>query len=1545
MTYNILPGNAHVMRPPDVTVPLAVPQRRVAHRLRGRDRLLARLTSALTDRAAGDPDVPGVWLLSGMGGCGKTSVSLEVAHRLASASTQVWWVSGVDGEVLSSALRSVAFASGAQPADFAMAHPADVLWKHLNGLTAPWLLVLDNIDDPAVLAAAPSRAAAGIGWLRPPEHHWGTVLITSRETRLERWGHWVNMIGVDLLPTADGADVLLDLAPGAGKVQDARKLADDLAGLPLALDLAGSYLARSLEATWLSPSTPVTFTAYRHALDSRLADVTSDPDPDLGADERARRTLLSTWELSLDLLHRQGADLARALLRLLCAFGPAPIPYQELLDLGALARSELFANPAQDRLDTTLKGLEGLRLITVERPDVAVQSDEGPSRWITIHPLVRAASRAHPEFTAQAPLMLELVTDLLHRSTSRLETDNPAHSPLWRALAPHCAAARVLLADYEGGVATDAGLVTTVTEPAVRAAQFYAYAGLYGEAVAELSPLVDVRARYLGAEYPSTISAQLHLAAALRENGDLIESDELYRDVVRAGDRGLSDQHPYLHSARSGRARTLLDLGRYGAAEAELRASLALRLRDPQADQGGILRARHELARLAHFGGRLEEAVTELRDIHRRTRDLSGESHRDTLGARLSLVRALRDAGYAEEAQDAAEEVVRDSLRVMPPDHPGVLIARHERARIVRDHESDLASLERARDEFTDIWQSGERQFGTDHPDTIAARHELATVWHLLGRPEVAETHFQAAFEAGRRRLGERHPNVAVCARHLAMVRAELAQRTTTGKDSSDSPCAIEPRQGDISMGNSPVAENPLPSGAPDLFDLSFEEALSPEPHNAWSSPSTARLVARFIRPRQCPVGGGDSGGSYSDGHSDSYSGTASQSPSAKGKRRRPTYRPPASDVPPVTKPYGRRLTPDSGDGADLFEHAPGSLLLGDDTLRAIATGQEDSAAIGKLRAQQRTVRALVLGELLRKADALTADHATALPIVGAVRDLLLEAHHTDPTAVATVLLHPAVGRWLSRALRTLSSFPKSSHRQSLAWSADLPHLHSVAAAAAIRAGIDFRVPIPLRDGIAFLPTLGAAQLHPTESATALAISDGEAIVISNKESKVRLAGPTGRFSKGWLPAHRVGAFGTYPQFDFILDDLDPYRMANGPLPPQRLDQSQVEQWRHRVAGARNILTRLDLRQAEALATAVTAITPRRKVPGGRVFSMSSSEAFGGAVISAAPHAADLAVSLIHEYRHMKLNAVLDACDLFQDEGEEAEDTLYYAPWRDDPRPLPGFFHGVFAHFGVVEFWRRLIRTTQDPKLRRRAEFQFVHWRTQTSDAYVALRSSPKLTQTGREFTALMGDSATAWTDHETIPDNVTMLAAEAVTAHRSRWRMHYLRPEDGSVVQLADAWSSHAPRSPRQQVDSTFQRNLPPPSLDGYTATLTQVAADPSHFRNHATGTVDPSDRARLLGDVDRALHLATSQVTRWPHQGDSWVRLSLALQRLHAEPSLDASGTAIAAQALTHRPEVVQAVHAHVTATTGTPPNPVALASWIGVPDGATDLPALPL
>ncbi|MGW8701289.1 aKG-HExxH-type peptide beta-hydroxylase [Streptomyces eurythermus] len=321
---------------------------------------------------------------------------------------------------------------------------------------------------------------------------------------------------------------------------------------------------------------------------------------------------------------------------------------------------------------------------------------------------------------------------------------------------------------------------------------------------------------------------------------------------------------------------------------------------------------------------------------------------------------------------------------------------------------------------------------------------------------------------------------------------------------------------------------------------------------------------------------------------------------------------------------------------------------------------------------------------------------------------------------------------------------------------------------------------------------------------------------------------------------------------------------------------------------------------ALGLAAALAAVTPPRpRSPIGTVVALSSSDAFGGAEMSAPAEAVDLAVGLVHEFRHMKLDAVLDCVDLYTEADGEPEHARYYASWRDDPRPLPGYLHGVFAYFGVVDLWRRL-RRDRDPAVRRRARFEFAHWRVQTRDAYTLLCASPRLTAAGREFTAMMAESAAHWTGQESVPDDLALLAREAVIAHRLGWRAHYLRPSAGQIAELTEAWLSGAAGPPRRHVDTVFREVRPAPGLTEYGDRLRRAACDPGGI---SWSTLHPVDHARLSGETGTACRLAVDRLPREWEQPWPWIRLGLALLRQSPEAATE-DGDRVAAGTGDHPP-----------------------------------------
>jgi hypothetical protein len=329
-----------------------------------------------------------------MGGVGKSTMARAAAQAARERGWRVWWVNATDAASLAGGMLEILHQLRApemvtQAVRESAPAAAARAWEFLNGphlAGRRWLVIFDNADTPAVLAAPGATGPADYaGWLRADPS--GMVVVTSRNKDPRTWGPGVALRELTPLNDAAAAKVLADLAPAVPDPcgQQARDLGHRLGGLPLALHLAGSYL-NSPFARWR------TFADYQHALDGvELPSALADLD-DPAADDRI--TIQRTWDLSLDALAADGHAEARPLLLLLSCYAPAtPIPASML---GAAGKDAKGTDAERERrLRSNLRALATTGLIETA-------GDDEPS--IIVHPVVADAYRARLDTTDQASL-------------------------------------------------------------------------------------------------------------------------------------------------------------------------------------------------------------------------------------------------------------------------------------------------------------------------------------------------------------------------------------------------------------------------------------------------------------------------------------------------------------------------------------------------------------------------------------------------------------------------------------------------------------------------------------------------------------------------------------------------------------------------------------------------------------------------------------------------------------------------------------------------------------------------------------------------------------------------------------------------------------------------------------------------------------------------------------------------------------------------------------------------------------------------------------
>ncbi|MGV9364918.1 aKG-HExxH-type peptide beta-hydroxylase [Amycolatopsis sp. NPDC003731] len=599
----------------------------------------------------------------------------------------------------------------------------------------------------------------------------------------------------------------------------------------------------------------------------------------------------------------------------------------------------------------------------------------------------------------------------------------------------------------------------------------------------------------------------------------------------------------------------------------------------------------------------------------------------------------------------------------------------------------------------------------------------------------------------------------------------------------------------------------------------------------------------------------------------------------------------------------------------DDVPHGPAHHWLSWQEFDLLARSSGGPEAVRRLRAAERSRRLLLLRGLIDDTAANPELHAP-LPSPKLAWELLERAEEADPSALDAVLVHPYTGSWaglITRVLRNPGIDPRP------VWLL-LGHVHSLAAAAALRAGLDsFRIAVPVWNGDVALPTLGVARLPRTgEFTTAeVCVREGE-IVVTDGVATVRIPSEPVTDTPGWLGLRTFELVSGGKQLTLRLDDVDPYRGLFRPLAPERLSDGDLSHWHGMLSEAWRLLVTHAPGFADALPIGLDSIVPEPSFPF-RLPSASSGEAFGSAVICRPDDPAALAATLLHEFQHIRLGGLLQLVRLHDDDRRQR----IYAPWRDDPRPLGGVIHGIYAFFGVTAFYRALSAACPDDDL---AAFEFAHWRHQVWHTLDGIRKDDALTEAGDRFLGQVAEAVLPWLD-EPVSPMAAHWAAWAAMEHHGGWRLRHFRPDSGYVAELAAAWRSGLSCPALASAEPSLVTD-PDGEWSEARIDLLRVRLGPDGERRaREVWTQVPglseADFALIDGRAEDAITEYRADLRRDPDAPGSLIGLGLALR--HA-------GQHRTAEVLLERPELVRAVHRILRDGPRPSPSPEDVARWIG-------------
>ncbi|WP_399095185.1 tetratricopeptide repeat protein [Streptomyces sp. BBFR2] len=721
--------------PASVRVALSAPLRTA---LRDREELRAELLTAV---ATGG----GVHVLHGFGGCGKTAVARWLFEQVVPETVGLW-VDASTTSQLRAGMLAVAADRGASTEEVRAAQEghraaADLVWQQLDASPDPWLLVMDNADDPHLLRG---------GWLRTSRR--GTVVVTSRQATDPVWAAaGARLHPVDVLPVAEAAQLLHDLAPGPHHHEASMLLARRLGCHPLALTLAGGFLAQQLLESW----------SVEQYLERLGADPVALLDRGAGIGSGARETLSRTWQLSLDALASRGLPESEVVLRLLSCWGDAPVPLS-LLAPSAVQTTQV-PKLSPERIEAALHGLLSASLVSLV--DMPTGGGERPIRCVTAHGLLLE--------TVASGMPGELRTELSAAAAhlvNRAASDDAVTDAARRLAEPHLLT--LLHRDDTSGL---------VRDTARRVRNRYDAAGRWADAL----PFAEgiVRAWRGAADATSAAVADaIALGKVISQNGDFAGAEPILEEALRAA-TAQEAQAPLLVGdgciqlagvyGRRGRYTEALDLARrahgirerlLGPTHAETAETLFVQV-DNHCMNG-------DLDITLRLADRVREVVPHLQgerseEIACRSLLMCAWAMREVLSDTSSpaVTEPLPSWDDVSEQAQAALEACRAHFG---PGHPMTTSARTTFAQ-VSWHRGDK---ELAVAEAREVARTRSEEWGEEHPFTMEATAMLARMLASTGLREEAMGLADRAHAGAVRILGADHRITRLCAEARAAASA-----------------------------------------------------------------------------------------------------------------------------------------------------------------------------------------------------------------------------------------------------------------------------------------------------------------------------------------------------------------------------------------------------------------------------------------------------------------------------------------------------------------------------------------------------------------------------------------------------------------------------------------------------------------------------------------------------------------------------------------------------------------------------------------------------
>ncbi len=633
----------------------------------GRESLLTSLREGL---ASGKPTAV-TQAISGLGGVGKTQLSLEYAYRHMEQYDVVWWIRSENSETLAGDYAQLANKLGlpeAEQTEQRITVAAVREWLEHN---PKWLLIFDNAEDPSGLQDYLPRLRSG------------HTLITSRS---RDWRNVATALEIKVLEPEEAIDFLLKKT-GQTDSSSAAALAETTGCLPLALEQSGDYI----DETGISLADYLAlFTQHRKDLWQQ-----TEPPDDYHA------TVATTWNLSFKKIEQASPGSIEILN--LCAFlAPDNIP-KSLLTEGTEHIPSPLAEVLADSLEFN-KAIKFLRQYSLL---------EVTGELLSLHRLVQTVIRDRLSEQEQATWAKAAVT--LVEEAFPDESDDVRNWPECVRLISHA----LITANH----AETLGIAPAVTSDLLDKSGKYLLAKAeYSEAKTLFERALRIAEVEYGSNHPTVANRLNNLGFLLNVMADFRGAKEYYEHELLIYEKEYSPHHPEVDVCLNNLGRVLQQMGDLQGEKEHFERALRI---DENAYGPDNLKV---AIRVNNLGGVLEKMgdFQGVKEHYERALIIGekeyGPNHPQVAIYLNNLGSVLSKMGDFQGAKEYFERALKIDEKAYGPNHPNVAFDLNNLGLVLKE----MGELQGAKENIGRALEIFRLFLGEDHPSTVKVRENLA---------------------------------------------------------------------------------------------------------------------------------------------------------------------------------------------------------------------------------------------------------------------------------------------------------------------------------------------------------------------------------------------------------------------------------------------------------------------------------------------------------------------------------------------------------------------------------------------------------------------------------------------------------------------------------------------------------------------------------------------------------------------------------------------------------------------------------------------------